>query len=262
MKKIYLILILTLIILSVTSCVSKDVESSDAFKIGEMLTNGDIDSNYIQLVKVEENLWVHTSYDNYNGKRTSSNGMLINTSEGLILIDTPWNDEQTKELIKLAKDKFNKDFALAIITHAHVDRIGGINTLLDNKIEVRSTKLTAGLAESNGFKRPNPVLDINTKINLGDMELEVFYPGEGHSPDNITVWIPQYKVLFGGCLIKSLESEKLGINTDSKVDKWPDSVQAVKEKYADIHFVIPGHGDWGGNELIEHTLDLLKEKSK
>lgn len=49
-----------------------------------------------------------------------------------------------------------KAFSLAVITHAHEDRIGGISTLLDNKIDVRSTSATAKLSVNNGFKEPEP----------------------------------------------------------------------------------------------------------
>lgn len=89
--------------------------------------------------------------------------------------------------------------------------------------------------------------------------IEVFYPGEGHSPDNIVVWLPEYKVLFGGCLVKELDSKGLGNTTDANLEQWPISINKVLEKYPDAEVVIPGHGNWGGIELIEHTLELLKQ---
>jgi hypothetical protein len=33
----------------------------------------------------------------------------------------------------------------------------------------------------------------------------------------------------------------------------------LKSKYPDARIIVPGHGDPGGPELIEHTLKLLKE---
>lgn len=259
MKKVTIVVALVIGSLFFASCSRATNVSTSDITDEQVIKSGTEDSGYVELYKVKNNIWVHTSYADYNGNRTSSNGLVIDTSDGLILIDTPWNNEQTKELIKLTKSKFNKNFSLAVITHAHEDRIGGIDTLLENKIDVRSISLTAQLAEKNGFKKPVPSLDSEPNINVGDVGIEVFYPGEGHAADNIVVWIPQYKVLFGGCLIKSMDSKGLGSTTDTNIGQWPVSVNKVLEKYPDPDIVIPGHGKWGGIELIKHTLELLNK---
>jgi metallo-beta-lactamase class B len=66
-------------------------------------------------------------------------------------------------------------------------------------------------------------------------------------------------VLFGGCIIKSLNSQGLGSTKDANVEQWPISLNKVLEKYSDAEVVIPGHGKWGSIELIKHTLDLLEQ---
>ena len=281
MKKVYLLMSIIIIFLSsFTACIKNDTTSqeykvkensctSDTFSqendttsqeydVSEIFyQSGSSDKNYVELNKVNNNIWVHTTYSNYKGNRTSSNGIIAVTSKGIILVDTPWNNEQTEELIKVTKSVFKKDIILAIITHAHADRIGGIDTLLENKIDVRSTGLTAKEAEKNDFKQPQPRLDEEPTFSVGNLDIEIFYPGEGHSVDNITVWFPQSKVLFGGCLIKSEDSKDMGSTTDANVQQWPDSVNKVLEKYPDAEIVIPGHGNWGSMDLIKHTLELL-----
>lgn len=255
MKKVYLVLvILTLLSLCLAGCSNepRDVKVQETF-----LKRGSDDSNLVELSKINDNVWVHTTYQNYNGYRTPSNGIVAVSSKGLVLIDTPWNDEQTKQLLKLTKYTFKKDIELALITHAHVDRIGGINTLIENKVDVRSTSLTVKEAEKNGFKKPEPKLDSNPKIEFGNITMEVFYPGEGHTVDNITVWFPEYKVLFGGCLIKSFDSNNLGSTEDANIQQWPSSLRNVQKKYPDAEAVIPGHGYWGSVDMISHTLELF-----
>lgn len=260
MKRFCLIVVLITISMGLVACSSKANVSTSDIAEEVMIKSGTEGSSYVELHKVKNNIWVHTTYSDYNGIRTPSNGLVIDTSKGLVLIDTPWNDEQAKELVKLAKGKFKKDFSMALITHAHEDRIGGISTLLEDRTDVRSTSLTAELAEKNGFKKPEPSLDSNPVIKVGDVNFEVFYPGEGHSADNIVVWIPQYKVIFGGCLVKAMDSKSIGSTTDANIEQWPVSLKKVLEKYPEAEVVIPGHGNWGGIELMEHTLELLKGK--
>jgi metallo-beta-lactamase class B len=256
MKKINIILISVFILSILVACNDKATISNDIGVKESFFKSGSDDYNYVEIKKVHNNIWIHTTYSNYNGSRTPSNGIIAVSSKGLLLIDTPWNNEQTKELIKLTKAVFKQNIAIAIITHAHADRIGGIDTLLENKIDVRSTILTANEAEKYNYKKPNPVLNSKPNISFGNIKLETFYPGEGHTKDNITVWFPQFKLLFGGCLIKSLESKDLGNTADANVKQWPISVKKVLDKYSDAEIVIPGHGNFGDLDLVKHTLEL------
>jgi glyoxylase-like metal-dependent hydrolase (beta-lactamase superfamily II) len=92
-----------------------------------------------------------------------------------------------------------------------------------------------------------------------DNILEVFYPGAGHTKDNVVVWIPSAKVVFGGCLIRSLNSRGLGNLSDAYPEEWGKSALAVKETYPDSLIVVPGHGKRGDRSLIDHTINLTIE---
>ncbi|WP_052807346.1 subclass B1 metallo-beta-lactamase [Risungbinella massiliensis] len=217
----------------------------------------------IVLTKLNDKVWAHTSYNEWNGTPIPHNGLIVSTSKGVVLVDTAWDTiedyQKTEELLKMIKKHLKKKVVLALVTHAHDDSIGGIQALLNEGIDVRSTVLTAKLAVEYGYPPPNPTLDAHPVMKVGDTVIEAFYPGEGHSKDNITVWLPQYKILFGGCFIKALGAKDLGNLSDANVEQWDDSVQKVIEKYPNVKTVIPGHGDWGDKSLLFHTMDLIKQ---
>lgn len=217
----------------------------------------------ILLTKLNDKVWAHTSYNEWNGTIYDHNGLVVSTSEGAVLIDTAWdtagNYRKTEELLNMIERHLKKKVDLALITHAHDDSIGGIEALLNQGIDVRSTLLTAKLAKEYGYPSPNPTLDANPVMEVGDTVVEAFYPGEGHSQDNITVWLPQYKILFGGCFIKSLDATDLGNLSDANVEQWDDSVKKVIKKYPQVKTVVPGHGNWGDKRLLFHTIDLIKQ---
>ena len=58
-------------------------------------------------------------------------------------------------------------------------------------------------------------------------QIDCRYFGAGHSFENITVWIPGKKILFRGCLIKSINSEGLGNLSDAVVNDWDMTVEKV-----------------------------------
>lgn len=217
----------------------------------------------IVLTKLSDKVWAHTSYNEWNGVKVPHNGLVITTSKGAVLIDTAWDTAEsqpkTEELLKMIKKHLKKKVVLALVTHAHDDSIGGIQALLNKGIDVRSTLLTAKLAKERGYPSPTPSLDANPVLKVGDTVIEAFYPGEGHSKDNITVWLPQSKILFAGCFIKSLKDKDLGNLADANTEQWDDSIRKVINKFPDIQTVVPGHGEWGDKSLLFHTVDLISQ---
>ncbi|MFC4077633.1 subclass B1 metallo-beta-lactamase [Salinithrix halophila] len=217
----------------------------------------------VELARLNRDVWEYTTYGGNFGGMTNipTNGLIISSSKGLVLIDSSWDDDLTKELLNMIRRHIGKKIAVAVITHSHEDRVGGIRALLKEGIEVRSTARTAQLAEKAGYPTPNPILDEQSRFKVGNTIIETYYPGEGHSEDNITVWLPQHKILFGGCLIKSLEAKDLGNVNDANLEEWSRSIQNVLNRYPRMKQVVPGHGNVGDKGLLIHTLELLENRN-
>ncbi|MFS0781977.1 subclass B1 metallo-beta-lactamase [Bacillus sp. 1P06AnD] len=217
------------------------------------------DEKGVSLTKISPNVWMHTSIGIVDGEKIPANGLILATSQGLVMIDTPWDDDLTEQLFTLVKKQFpHKKVTDAIVTHSHDDRIGGIKTLYNKGVNVHSTELTADFAQQRGFERPLGDLKKVANLKFGHLKIQTFYPGKGHTEDNIVVWLPQEHILFGGCLIKSLETAEIVQTPGSFVNEWPKSVQKVMKKYNQIEQVIPGHGNPGNEQLLDHTIDLLQ----
>lgn len=212
----------------------------------------------ISISQLNKNVWVHTELGYFNGEAVPSNGLVLNTAKGLVLVDSSWDDKLTKELIEMVEKKFQKRVTDVIITHAHADRIGGITALKEKGVKAHSTALTAELAKNSGYEEPLGDLQIITSLKFGNTKVETFYPGKGHTEDNIVVWLPQYQILAGGCLVKSAEAKDLGNVADAYVNEWSTSIENVLKRYGNINSVVPGHGEVGDKGLLLHTLDLLK----
>ena len=213
----------------------------------------------IEVIPVQDGVYVYHSFFDYNGNKVSANGLIAESSDQVVLIDTPWDEKQTSELLDWVKQEIGKPVAFAVITHAHQDRIGGISVYKKHGIETISSHLTREEAVANGFDVPNTIFRSDTLLYYNELSLEAFYPGPGYTRDNTVVYLRDQKVLYGGCFIKSASSRSLGNLEDADVEEWPSSLQNVQNRYPDRSLAIPGHGDWDEG-AIENTLRLLSDQ--
>lgn len=241
---------------SKTYASTKSEENEGVFK-GRNQTEISNEDGTVKLTKINDEVWVHTTYTNMDGFSVPANGLLINSSKGLYLIDATWNDQLANELLKMIDQNFHKRVKKAIITHHKIDRVGGIQALLDAKIPLESTSFIAKMMKDEGYPQIKTTLDRNPVFKAGKVSIETYYPGEAHTRDNIVVWLPQYKILFGD-MIFALEQGNVGIIDEANMSAWPYTMQNLINKYPDAKVVIPGHKSWGDFSLLTHTIDNLK----
>jgi metallo-beta-lactamase class B len=214
----------------------------------------------IAITPLTKKHYICTSYGLPDDKTPfPANSLFIVTDAGIILLDTPWDEAQTQQLIDSVQLRFNKKIVLCIATHSHDDRIGGMNILKQHGTKTYASAATYRLAKQKGNPLPEFTFKRDTSFNVGGIKLQTYFPGEGHTSDNIVIWLPQQKILFGGCFIKSLETNSIGYTADSNLKQWPVSVNKLSKKYSDAQIVIPGHQGWqGGNKMLAHTISIIK----
>ena len=76
------------------------------------------------------NVWQHTSsrHAGFRGQ-SASNGLIVRMAAALSLVDTAWTDDQTAQILNWIKQEINLPVALAVVTHAHQDKMGGMDAL-------------------------------------------------------------------------------------------------------------------------------------
>jgi metallo-beta-lactamase class B len=189
--------------------------------------------------------------------------VIIESPDELLMIDTPCNDAQTDSLLRWAKQTLNKPVRKVIATHAHADRVGGIATLQRQGIDVWTTPLTAEWSVKRGFAAPRrPTLPNDTTFRFGSFTVRVFFPGGGHTVDNIVVWIAEPRILVGGCLLKTTTTQSIGFIGDALLNEWAQSVRNIAGRFGNAAVVVPGHGDPGGTEVYQHTVNIIETHLK
>lgn len=75
-------------------------------------------------------------------------------------------------------------------------------------------------------------------LDLAGVRIELISFGEAHSPGDISVWLPDQKLLIAGDI--AFHQRLLGVFPDTNVQAWIVSFQAMAELQPKI--VVPGHG--------------------
>jgi metallo-beta-lactamase class B len=217
-------------------------------------------SDDILLQPLAAGAWVHTTYFNLPAYgRCPANGLLVVAGREALLIDLPWTDEQTAALFDWAQSRGAR-VRTVLPTHFHEDCLGGLAEAHRRGAVSWALDQTIGLARQKGLSIPRNAWHDHIRLPCGDTTVEVMYPGPGHTTDNVVAWLPGPKILFAGCLAKSLDARSLGNTRDGDLAAYPAALRKVQAAYPHARIVVPGHGDWGGPELIEHTLKLCAEK--
>jgi len=240
-------------------------------------------SEDLQIVVLDEGL-----YQVIHSFPWGANSLLVRVSDDtMVWVDTPYEDEATERVVEWIRQTFGEVDLVEINTGYHWDNSGGNGFLLSQGIPVYGADLSARLLQERGewirsetlamleapehathralhagqvFHAPDHIFPVEEGLQLrfGDEVVEVFFPGPSHAPDDLVVYFRDRRVLFGGCMIRSMAARATGYTGDADLAQWPRSVRMVLERYQDIRLVIPGHGAAGGSELLDHTLRLLE----
>lgn len=220
-------------------------------------------SNDIQLIKIKDNIYLSKSFAEVEGYGlVDANGMVLIDEEMIVMINTPWNDKQMSEICDFLEKKFNKKVEHLIVTHSHSDCMGGFNEALKRKIVTYTLDKTVGIASKIEKKVFDVVFSDELPLKFKTHELEIYYPGGGHTIDNTVVWLKKDNILYAGCLVKEVSSKNLGNVSEADVKGYPKTLKNVLKKYPNAKIVIPGHGNYGGLELVNHSLELTKKLKK
>jgi len=236
--------IFSLILLSILSITLLAQRANDKLKISPLTGN----------------FYIFTTFQPIEGNPFPANGMYVVTNAGVVMFDTPWDTSQFQPLLDSIKVRHNKNVVLCIATHSHDDRTAGLEFLTGHGVKTYTSVQTDEICKKRNNKRAQFLFDHDTTFTIGQYSFETFYPGQGHTPDNIVIWCGAEKILYGGCFVKSTEAESLGNLTDANLKEWGNSVSNVQRKYRHIKFIIPGHQGWKSNKSLIYTLKLLHRK--
>lgn len=219
----------------------------------------------LTITPLSGDFYVYTTYNTYENSRVPANGMYVVTSNGVVMFDTPWDTTQFQPLLDSIQLKHHKPVILCFATHWHSDKTAGLEYYRQQGIKTYTTTLTDELSKKNNKKRAEFLMQQDTVFNIGQYSFETYYPGAGHTIDNIVIWFEKEKILYGGCLIKGVDDDTLGYLGDADTTAYASTLQNVQKKCRQPKTIVIAHSDWSNNRSLQHSIKMakaLKKKSR
>ncbi|MEO9966338.1 MAG: subclass B1 metallo-beta-lactamase [Reichenbachiella sp.] len=216
-------------------------------------------SDQLEIYAIAPQAYVHKSYlqtDDYG--KVGCNGLIYVDKDQSIIFDTPADTTATRELIEFLEQQLKTKISAIIPTHSHGDCLAGLSVAHDMGIPSFGETLTVELAKEAGETEPMVRFDGEITIPVGDSEVWIGGVGEGHTRDNVIAYMPTIDVMFGGCLVKSLGASE-GYTGEANLSEWSNTIEKIKKKFPKTKLVVPGHGKWGDQELLEYTAILFRQ---
>ena len=189
---IRILLIYPVIFLSVTSL------HLHAQSVQNLVVNDDI-----QLIHLKDSVFVHVTWENSEQfGRFPSNGLIIIKNGEAVMVDTPMNNTNTRILTEYVEDKFSVKMVKLIVGHYHNDCMGGLEYMQTRGIESVANAMSIDKCRELNLPLPTVGFSDSLAIDFHGEKIICRYFGGGHTFDNITVWLPNQKILFGGCLVR------------------------------------------------------------
>ena len=216
----------------------------------------------LEITHLTGNFYVYVTYGDADGKPYPANSMYLVTDSGVVMFDTPWDTTQFQPLLDSIQLRHHENVVLCIATHFHADRTAGLEFLRNKGIATYTSKLTYDLCKARGEKQAQFFFVRDTTFRIGNYVLQTAYRGAGHTSDNIVIWCNKDKILYGGCLVKSVVNSSIGNVSDANISEWPKTIRKIMAEFSEAKYVIPGHLDWTGGNHLKQTLRLISEYGK
>lgn len=216
---------------------------------GQLFSQGVKISDNLTLYKLSDNCYIHTQKNN--------NGIVFINANKAIIVSTPDSDIETQNLINWVRNEKKVKIVAYVIDRWHPDAMQGLDIVNENGIKTYANKRTKRIAKTKGLPLPKVSFNNKKSIKVANEKIICHYLGEAHTEDGIVVWIPSEKILFGGNEIRNYRGW-VGNIGDANLEKWSETATKIKEHYGAAKIVVPGHGKYGGSELIDYTINLYK----
>jgi glyoxylase-like metal-dependent hydrolase (beta-lactamase superfamily II) len=197
---------------------------------------------------------------------TGGNRMAAQTIHGYARAVRPENRiivvNTEKHFDHVGGNSYFRSFGIDVYGHAENDRteeefaaeIAAFNDAIPDSLR-RQRKEANAFFHCTELAAPNKRILEETILDLGGLTAEVLFT-PGHTPTNLSIWIPQERVLYAGDCIVSQYRPNLEAENSEGWRQWLASLDRIERLRP--AFVLGGHGNLLSAAELPATIDIIR----
>lgn len=189
-----------------------------------------------------------------------SNAGVILTEEGVVVIDALGSPSLAQLLMKQIRTVTDKPVVKVILTHYHADHVFGLQYFKErgaeiiapagaekylesqaakDRLEERRFSLDPWVNDDTHLVWPDRYVEKHETMQVGGVTFEMTVIGDAHSDADMTIYIPNDKVLYSGDVIFEGRVPFLG---SSNTKLWLETLKRMDN--SELQALVPGHGPY------------------
>lgn len=204
-----------------------------------------------------------------------NNPGIVLTSKGVVIVDPGGTVQSGEMVLRVLKKLTDKPVVAVFNTHVHGDHWLGNQAVREQYPDVTiyaHPRLLKRVADGEGAEwlaimengtmgkskgtrvvAANKAINHGEHISVGDTTFDIYNYGVAHTDTDIMIGVNKNAALFMG---DNLVNGRLARTTQGNLKGTIESCEnAVKIK---PEVIVPGHGQSGGMEMFNHSLDLIR----
>lgn len=232
--------------------------------------------------EITKDVYAITGLFHSRGEKASVNAGIIFTEKSVIFIDAGMTIASAEFLWKTASERAQGNEKLyLILTHHHSDHVFGMRVFKDKGAKVIAHKgVEEELKDDKGFYKqfiikmdglspeegdriygdvllspPDQLIQNDTVLKADNDEIHLLFT-PGHVDDEIVVYHPKSRTLFGGDALYEGMRPTTRFGGPREWRLWISHLKRLKKLQIDV--IVPGHGKISSIKLLDHNIAYLE----
>ncbi len=176
------------------------------------------------------------------------NSGIINGDSTVVVIDTKMMSP-SEDIYKLAKEKAGQKPIIVVNTHYHKDHVSGNKFYKGSRIYIGSYGKEFLQKNVDIENQPTDFVKDSLLLDLGNEKVHLYNIGQGHTMNDLVVYLSNRHILFTGDLVFNRINPVLKEESGANVSRWIGLLDTILSRWGDSK-IIPGHGQIGDKEIV------------